>query len=518
MKQVVIYARYSSDNQREESIEGQIRDCKAYAQANHMHIVNIYIDRAFSARSDNRPEFQKMIKDSASKQFEAILVWKLDRFSRSRYDSAHYKHLLQKNNVKVISITEQIEDTPQGILMESLMEGMAEYYSVELAQKVRRGERENALKCMSNGGTIPLGYRVGKNKHFEIDEAAAPIVKELFQRFADGETLQEIVDSLNKRGVMLPNRKTISYQSFHRVLRNRKYLGEYHYMDIVIPGGMPKIIEEDVFQRVQERIAVNRKTPAKACAKTNYLLSGKVFCGSCLAPMRGECGRGRHGNTYYYYKCANNKKKEKTCKRKALKKDFLEMLVVHIVKDKVLKQEMIDRIAQSMITYQQMQDTTSSLEKQLHQIEKKINNILKAIEEGIFTPSTKERLQELEEQKQTLQDSIQHEKLKLCSITQEDIISYLMEIQRKVKNHELTDKKLIDLFVQAVYVYDKHIVVIMNGSPMKYTYDIEELQKKVNGSNLEHNGSALHGGFIPAGLFVHRSEHHAFQPPRPARL
>ena len=119
----VIYARYSSENQREESIDGQLRECTAFAQHNDIQIVGEYIDRAFSAKTDNRPSFQKMIKDSAKGEFDVIIVWKLDRFSRDRYDSANYKHILKKNGVKVVSAKENISEGPEGIILESMLEG-----------------------------------------------------------------------------------------------------------------------------------------------------------------------------------------------------------------------------------------------------------------------------------------------------------------------------------------------------------------------------------------------------------
>ena len=134
----VIYARYSSDNQREESIEGQIRECTAYAEKNGITIVKHYIDRAISAKTDNRPEFQQMIKDSDKKLFDIVLVWKLDRFARNRYDSARYKTQLKKNGVKLMSATEIISEGPEGIILESVLEGYAEYYSADLAEKVVR--------------------------------------------------------------------------------------------------------------------------------------------------------------------------------------------------------------------------------------------------------------------------------------------------------------------------------------------------------------------------------------------
>ena len=178
----VIYARYSSDNQREESIEGQIRECTAYAEKNDLTVVKHYIDRAISAKTDNRPEFQQMIKDSDKKLFDIVLVWKLDRFARNRYDSARYKTQLKKNSVKLVSATEIISEGPEGIILESVLEGYAEYYSADLSEKVIRGMTENALKGKFTGGAIPFGYTINADRHFEIDPMTAPFVAETFQR------------------------------------------------------------------------------------------------------------------------------------------------------------------------------------------------------------------------------------------------------------------------------------------------------------------------------------------------
>ena len=192
----VIYARYSSDNQREESIDGQIRECRAFAKRNDIHIVGTYIDRALSAKTDNRPDFQKMIKDSSKHEFDCIIVWKLDRFARNRYDSAHYKNILKKNNVRVISATEAISQGAEGILLESVLEGMAEYYSVELAEKINRGLTENALKCKYNGGSLALGYTTDKEQNYHINPDTAPIVREIFERYKAGMTQGEIAKAL----------------------------------------------------------------------------------------------------------------------------------------------------------------------------------------------------------------------------------------------------------------------------------------------------------------------------------
>lgn len=190
----VIYARYSSDSQREESIEGQLRECTAYCQKNEITIVRTYIDRALSAKTDNRPDFQRIIKDSAKGLFDVVLVWKLDRFARNRYDSARYKAQLKKYGVKVLSATENISEGPEGIILESLLEGMAKYYSAELAEKVIRGHTENALKCKYNGGTPTFGYIIDSEHHYQIDPRTAPMVLEMFTRYDNGATMKEIRD------------------------------------------------------------------------------------------------------------------------------------------------------------------------------------------------------------------------------------------------------------------------------------------------------------------------------------
>ena len=218
----VIYARYSSDNQREESIEGQLRENKAFAEKNGIEIIGTYIDRALSAKTDNRPEFQKMIKDSSKGLFDIVLVWKLDRFARNRYDSAFYKATLKKNNVKVISATENISEGADGILLEAILEGFAEYYSVELAEKIKRGMTENALKLRSNGVRAPIGYYIDDEKHFQIDENNAPIIKDIFMLYNDGKKVSEIVELMKNHGIK-NHGNFMNYNAIFRILTNRKY-------------------------------------------------------------------------------------------------------------------------------------------------------------------------------------------------------------------------------------------------------------------------------------------------------
>ena len=250
----VIYARYSSDNQREESIEGQLRECKEYAERNDITILGTYIDRALSAKTDNRPEFQHMIKESAKGLFDVVLVWKLDRFARNRYDSARYKNLLKKNGVKVISARENISEGSEGIILEAMLEGYAEYYSAELSEKVIRGLTDNALKCKYNGGTVPMGYYIDEQQYYQIDPKTAPVVLEMFTKYSEGATMQELVNLLNSRGMRSIRGGKITLNIMNHLLKNRRYMGEYSYRDVVKENGIPAIVPKELFERVQERL------------------------------------------------------------------------------------------------------------------------------------------------------------------------------------------------------------------------------------------------------------------------
>ena len=481
----VIYARYSSDNQREESIEGQIRDCTAYAESHGIKIIATYIDRAFSAKTDNRPDFQRMIKESSNKLFDVVLVWKLDRFARNRYDSAHYKAILRKNGVKVVSAMETIAEDSTGILLESLLEGYAEFYSAELSEKVKRGHQENALKCKSNGGSVTYGYCVNEEQKFEIEPKEAEIVKEVFLRYSEGETIRQIVKSLNERGLRARDDKLFKISIFTRFLRNRRYIGEYRYGETVIENGMPIIIDKELFDRVQRRIENNKHAPArtKTTADELFLLTTKIFCGECGQTMAGESGTSRTGNIYYYYKCRNAKLK-KGCNKKAVKKQLIENLVVNHTIKTLFDDNMIEYIADQAYALSKRENTVlSQLKDQLAEIEKSIDNILKAIEQGIFTKSTKQRLDELEETKSLLEDKIIKEQIESPIITREQILCWLQAF----RTYDMTEPKhrqqLVDYFVNSVYVYEDKMIINYNYKENSETISFD----KINSSNLKNS-------------------------------
>ena len=322
-KNAVIYARYSCDKQTEQSIEGQLRVINEFAEREGYTIVGQYIDRAKSAKTANRPEFLRMIEDSAKHLFQYVIVYKLDRFSRNRYDSAFYKQKLKKNGVQVVSATEMLSDNPESIITEAILEAMAEFYSAELGQKTKRGMRESALKCQSTGSQPPLGYKWGTDKRLHIDEATAAIPRIAFEMYAQGKGKKAIADDLNARGYRTRTGRKFNINTFDTMLKNRKYIGVFTYgEDIAVEGGCPALIDKDTFDRVQELLGQTKKAPARARAKVEYYLAGRLFCGYCGEKMTAVGGTSRNGTQYHYYKCKN-----KDCRKLAERKDYLEWFV-----------------------------------------------------------------------------------------------------------------------------------------------------------------------------------------------
>ncbi len=489
----VIYARYSSDNQREESIEGQIRECTAYAEKNGITIVKHYIDRALSAKTDNRPEFQQMIKDSEKRLFDIVLVWKLDRFARNRYDSAHYEYQLERNHVKLVSAAEPISEGPAGIMVKSMLTGMAEYYSAELSEKVVRGMTENVLKGKYNGGTIPIGYTVDEEKFFQIDPLKAPFVVEVFQRYNDGATMKELMNWLNNSGVTTNRNQKFTYNSIQTLLTNRRYIGENRFKDIVMPDSIPVIIEKELFDSVQDKIAKNRRAPARHKAEDDYLLTTKLFCGMCGAMMFGECGTSRNKNVHHYYKCANAKR-TKTCKKKTVRKEWLEDLVVNETMKMIRDDDSIQSIVDAVMILQEQENTVLPLlEKQMKDIENGIENLLNAIQAGVLTSSTKGRLEKLEAQQKELEIRIAEEKLAKPKVSADFVKFWLTNFRKldpNVKSHRET---LINTFVNAVYLYDEKVLITFNYKDGTKTITFDEIAAK---DAPEGNGSDL-GCFAP---------------------
>ena len=463
----VIYARYSSHNQTEQSIEGQLHDNYAWAKQQGITVIAEYIDRALSGTKDDRPDFQRMIADAAKKQFEMVIVWKLDRFARNRYDSAIYKAKLKKCGVRVVSVKENITDSPEGIILEGLLESMAEYYSANLAQNVKRGIRESASKGHYPGGFAPFGYKRENNK-LVADEKTAPIVRFVFEQYASGVPKKKIVDALNERGYRQRNGKLFNVNCFQYMLSNPVYMGEYISQKFgKIDCVEQPLVSKEIFDKAQEHLKQNARTPAANKSKVEYLLRGKAFCGMCGSPLVGESGKSHTGDVHCYYACCAKKKKH-TCKKKNEKKDFIEWYVVEQTVNYVLTPNRIGEIAKAVAEEYKKEFSDSNIsevEKALARMEKEMD---KLIDMMLETPKSaqkkiKERMEALEVQQDDLKNEIA--KLRIAKgipLTEKEVLAWL----KTYCSGDLMDagyrRNIIDTFINAIYLYDDRIIIFYN--------------------------------------------------------
>lgn len=481
----VVYARYSSHSQGEQSIEGQLSNARDYAAAHGYTIVHEYVDRAKSGRTDNRAEFQQMLKDTAKRQFSVIILWKVDRFGRNREEIAINKMKCRKNGVRVEYVAETIPDSPEGVILESVLEGFAEYYSLQLSQNIRRGRAESAEKCQSLGGNRPLGYKTGPDKKFVIDENIAPTVKMIFTMYADGKTVTEIVDKLNEMGLRTLRGGPFTKNSLHSILKNKKYIGIYEYQGREIKDGVPRIIEDDVFNKVQEMLKINKRAPAKTWSRADYILTDKLFCGKCGALMFGESGTSKTGAKHNYYICSN-KKRFRSCDKKAVRQADIEDAVLNATHELLQDDELLDYIVDRTWEYYLAQDNSQeelrNLQRQLAQTDTAISNLIRAIEAGILTEETKKRMDELTQQKADLKASIADREIaRGFHLQKSHIAFYLRSLRDADWSDKETQKRLIQTFVNAVFVYDDHITLTYNFSGDKSTITLRDMQRFEDG-------------------------------------
>lgn len=434
-----------------------------------------------------------MIKDSEKGKFDAIITYKIDRFARNRYDSTHYKMILKRNGVKVMYAQENIPDSPEGIILESLLEGMAEYFSAELSEKVKRGKKERALKCQTNGAMTLLGYRVNDARQYEIDEETAPIVRMVFEKYADGVPLIRIMDDLNTHGFKNGAGKPFVGGNLRYMLKNKKYTGVYFCGEIETDDGMPAIIEKELFNKVQARFSKNKRVSGKNKAVERYLLSGKAFCGCCGETLVGDGGTSHNGGKFRYYKCSGRRKKS-GCEKETMRKDELEELVARLTMEYLSDPVKIAQIAKNCVEVAEKERADNlnvdMYKKQLVDVRKQKDNIINAIAQGIITSGVKEKLEELEGQEEALEIEIENQQTAQPVLTEEHIIFMLeqMRYDESITEKEYTET-ILDCFINSVHLFDEKIVLTFN-----LTNEDKELEKAVFSMIDDHfNGSGGSG-------------------------
>ena len=455
----VIYARYSSHNQKDASIEQQVAECMKYAERIHLPIVNTYADRAVSGKTDRRPSWQQLMKDAEKGQFQYVLSWKSNRIGRDMMQAMVNESRLNEFGVRVLYAEEDFDDTAAGRFALRNMMNVNQFYSENMAEDIRRGLADNARQCKSNG-RLPLGLKRGEDGRIVIDEAGAEIVREIYSRVADYEPFAEILDDLNARGLKTKSGARWNKGSFTTILHNERYRGIYIYDDIRIEGGIPRIISDPLFFKVQEVCKMKKNpqgTGRHRIGGADYLLTGKLKCGHCGRYMVGMSGTSRSGELYYYYSCQGHK--EKTCSKKNVRRDAIEQAVARAIMMYCLTDEIIEWLADQSVAYWERYSEDlhiQAMEDELAESKRAAKNILKAIEAGIITETTRSRLLELEEQQAELNAKLQvaRAEAEMCKIDRADVASSLRSLRKGDVKDRLFLNELFRLFLVCAYVYD----------------------------------------------------------------
>lgn len=490
----VIYARFSSDHQREESIEGQIRICKEYAKKHGITIINEYVDRAISGKTDKRPSFQKMINDSETKLFQAVIVYALDRFARNGKQSAIYENMLNINGVQLHSATENINGNPSSIILKAVLQGVAEYYSAELATKITRGMTENALKGKWTSGTIPFGYTRDVEKHLLPNPLTASYVEDIFTMFVEGKKLTEIADYLNTRGIKTATGSKFNKGSFHRLLSNKVYIGQFTWKDVKLENAAPPLISQELFYKAQKVLEERRKTMSYLYDDT-YLLSTRIFCAKCGGPLTGMCGTSKTKARYRYYVCSNKSRKVNDCDFPNIPCEKVDDTIRAFLKSLLSDEKNINDIARNAIA---MQNTAAEnaelvkLQQQEKELQKKIDNCVKAIEDGLMSEAIVSRLKDSEAAMANIKKKITEQNLLLHAsmLSEAQVVFFLSKMGKEIDVNDNAVKALVRaVFVEYKKDSDEYIITAQLNYAKTDTLDrLKDFSVRLDSPMVIHRG------------------------------
>ena len=486
---VIVYARYSSEMQNYSSIEAQKRAAIEYCKSNNMEIVEFYIDEAKSATSDDRPEFQRMINECKSLNIQAIIVHKLDRFSRNATQALTYKTLFEKMDIKLISILEPLNDTPESKLMEGVIFAVNEFYSLNLAREVQKGKKETAYKCLHTGGLPPYGYDVDENRKYIINTVESTVVKKIFDMYINDYSYQQIAEYLNKRGYTTKKGLAFTKNSFSSILENaERYKGVYIYNKsaskysngqrnshryksedeiIKIEGGMPRIIDDETYNAAIEKKRLNREISGKFHSKRYYLLNGLITCGECGRAFSGNTSfAGRNKTEYPTYRCGGYRGTE--CHNKDVNMYYINDYVLTLLEDIIFNSDRYDDILSALNcklkkVNNRKKNSVIEIQNKITNNDAKIKKLTDLLVESVNSQAIVDKIKILEQEKTVLirkLDEVENNKDK--PFDNDDID----EVKNKFKAYMLKRdilicRKLIRTFVEKIVVYRDKIEVII---------------------------------------------------------
>lgn len=502
----IAYYRYSSHSQNETSIDQQRKLAETYAREHGYNIVKEYKDEALSGTEDSRPEYQLMLHEVKKIKPSILIIYKTDRLARNVHDVQIAKYILREAGVFIHRLAEPNLDIndPTSIIIETLFDGMAEFYSANLRQNVLRGLNYKASKALYNGVKL-LGYSVDKNDKYIIDEDTAPIVLKIYNDYANGKPLQSIVNDLNAQGLKTSIGGKFNINGLRRILHNRAYIGEYHYGDITVPGGMPQIVSEDLFKAVQDRFALNKHKVSRNASEDvlsplepRFWLTGKLYCGECLEGLQGYSGTSHTGKTHYYYSCPSHRKRK--CPLKNIRKDLIESCVIEILKNFLADSALLSQLAFDISDYckRNYADETylKTLEQELKKTDKELINLVNAVKQGLLSDTIQQALLETETRKKALEDAIEAEKVKLSLAYDDHSIQHYFDLYAHADfDNPETRNQIFDYFIDKIYVFEDKLIIDMFFSDDHTEVDIsefiEDYDNNSKGSKLNYSGSFL---------------------------
>lgn len=459
----VIYARYSSHNQRDVSIEQQVEKCQDFASRNNLRVVEVYSDRAISGKTDQRPNFQRMMREAKTGRFGCVIAWKSNRMGRNMLEAMINDARLAEQGIRCLYVEEDFDDTAAGRFALRNMMNVNQFYSENMAEDVMRGMMDNASKCLVNG-PLPYGFKRGEDGRFAIDQKRAAVVREIFERFAAGEYLMDIERDLNARGIESASGGPWRRNSCQRMIANERYAGVYLYNGIRIEDGIPAIVGKELFYEVQKRLKEKKNPRGRHRVESEYLLTGKLFCGYCGGNMVGMSGTSKSAVKHYYYDC-QTKRQKKTCRKKAVRRDWIEFKVAEAVKAYIMTDDVIQWLLdgyEAFMAANRKDSLLLSYESNLEGVKSAIKNVMAAIEQGIITPTTRGRLLELEEEQRNLEAMITLERAALKTVPRNEMEFWLNSFREGDVTDRTFQEDLINSFVRAVYLYDDKMKIVCN--------------------------------------------------------
>lgn len=486
----VSYARFSSNNQREASIEIQQEHINRYCKDNGITIIKEYVDRAMSATTDNRPQFQQMIKDAESGLFSYVVVYNSSRFARNLEDHLRYKSILESYGIRILSVLEHFDTSPEGNLMENFMMSINQYYSKDLGRKAYLGCLETARACKSVGGVPPYGYGVKDQKYYIIEEEARA-VRIIFEMIANGHSHKEVASKLESLGIR--NRKGKRFKAdFTTMLKNRKYMGEYVWnvrkqsslhvqmprdtSEVVrIPNGIPAIVSEELFLKVQARLTTNNRRRSDL-QKKNYLLSSMIFCGNCGYRMyvdRNINGNGKKNFVRFNYRCYSKSRRGLECDTKDIRIDQLDTYITNLLFSVLLNDRYGKNIYRLIreklgLDYEKIKKTLVNTQIEIDKTKREIQNLISTLAEArpiAYQEIIKEverltaRKNDLESQMKMLRNEINDYPI----FNEVMVQNNLMKIKTLVKNRTIEYvKTAVRLLVKSITITNEEIQTRIN--------------------------------------------------------